>query len=176
MARVTLRPIRMSDAEVCFRWVSDPDVIRYLGLLQPPATVEAERAWIAGVLADKVQQQPFAIEDEQGRTIGTCGLRGIDRQTGCAHLGLLIGEKRLWGRGYGTAATQALLDHAFQTLGLREVRLSCHPDNRRALRCYHKVGFKISKIPAGDSLFARAEVRMVIDRQTWEQLRGSERA
>jgi len=170
MAEPKLRPIRMTDAETCFRWVSDPEVIRYLGLLQPPSSVAGERSWIAGVLGDKAQQRVFVIEDEAGRPIGTCGLRGIDAQTGTAFLGIMIAEKWLWDRGYGTAATRKLLEYAFCDLGLREVRLSCHWENRRGLRCYQKAGFRESKEPFTPRRYGRQEVQMAISREQWEAL------
>lgn len=170
MARVALRPITTDDAEMCFRWVSDPDVNRYLGLIQPAATVQQERAWIAGVVADKAHRRVFVIEDEAGRPIGTCSLRGIDREAGTADFGIMIGEKRLWGGGYGTAATRALLRHAFGDLGLREVRLSSHASNRRALACYRRAGFLPSRHRPDHPQFGRHEVRMAITRERWEQL------
>jgi len=170
MARVKLRPIRMSDAEACFRWVSDPDVTRLLGLFRPARSLEQERAWISSVLADQ-QQQAFVIADEHGRAIGTCSLRGIDETEGIAFLGLMIGEKTLWDRGYGTSAVKALLGHAFRELGLREVRLSCHPDNRRALRCYEKAGFETDARRSGAARTARREVWMVITRARWGEAR-----
>ncbi len=171
MVRVTLRPIRMTDAEICFRWVSDPDVLRYLGLVQPAQTLEKERAWIASILADKTHQRVFVIEDEQKQPIGTCGLRGIDRDAGIAFLGIMVGEKHLWNRGYGTAATRALLAVAFDELGLQEVHLSCHAENRGAIRCYEKAGFRPSPHRARRPQFGRHEVCMAIRREEWKQPR-----
>jgi RimJ/RimL family protein N-acetyltransferase len=161
----------MIDAETCFRWVSDPDVLLYLGLVQPARTLEQERSWIASVLADKAHQRVFVIEDERGTPIGTCGLRGIDRETGTAHLGIMVGEKRLWDRGYGTAATRALLGIGFGELSLSEVRLSCHSENRRALRCYEKAGFRRSSHATQRPRFGRQEVKMAVRRVDWEQTR-----
>jgi RimJ/RimL family protein N-acetyltransferase len=163
----------MSDAEACLRWVSDPDVSRFLGLLQPARTLEQERAWIANLLTAKGQQLVFVIEDDSGRAIGTCGLRGIDREAGTAFFGIVIGEKGLWNQGYGTAATNALLGHAFGELGLREVRLSCHEDNRGAIRCYEKVGFLPSAHTPDRWQFGRREVRMAITRERWEKIGAS---
>lgn len=167
MARISLRPIRISDAEVCFRWVSDPDVHRFLGLLQPARTVEQERAWIAGILADKEHQRGFIVEDEEGRPIGTCGLRGIDSEAGSAFLGIMIGEKGLWDKGYGTDATSRLLEYAFHDLGLREVRLSCHRGNRRALRCYEKAGFRPSTRKPERGRVRPEDVQMAVGRDAW---------
>lgn len=173
MGCVTLRPICMDDAELCFGWISDPDVARFLGLLQPARTLQQERAWIARVLNDP-QQETFIIEDESGLPIGTCGLRGIDRAVGTAFLGIMIGEKLRWSQGYGTEATNALLSYAFEELGLSEVRLSCHPENARALRCYEKAGFQPSGFRRERIRFGRREVRMAIDRMRWEVLQRSE--
>lgn len=170
MAHVNLRPIRTTDAETCFRWVNDPDVTRFLGLVQPPATLQRERAWIAGAIADKAQRRIFIIEDEQGRPIGTCGLRGIDHEAGTAFFGIMIGEKRLWNQGYGTAATKAIVDCGFRELDLKEIRLACHPDNPAGLRCYQKAGFRPSRHKPERERYGRGELHMALRRQDWEQL------
>lgn len=172
MPEVRLRPIRISDAAVCFRWVTDPDVARHLGLVQPPRTEAEERAWIARALAYPRQERAFIIEDATGRPIGTCTLRGIDREAGSAYLGLMIGEKHLWDHGYGSSATRALLAYAFGELSLQQVRLSCHRDNCRALRCYQKAGFSLSKRRNPDPSGYTREVHMEITRACWEGLAG----
>ncbi|MFB3881482.1 MAG: GNAT family N-acetyltransferase [Armatimonadota bacterium] len=172
MAKVSLRPIRISDAERCLRWVSDPEVQRFLGLIQPARTLDQERSWIASILSDRQHQRAFVILSETGVAIGTCGLRGVDREAGTALLGMMIGDPRLWGRGYGTAATRALLGYAFGELELREVRLSCHAENGRAIRCYEKAGFERRPAPAGRSE-RPGEVWMAIGRERWEGMSGA---
>ncbi len=170
MPEVTLRPIRVEDAERCYQWDTDPDVGRHLGLTNMPVDVQHERSWLAQVIADTPHQRMFIIETEEGRPIGSCSLRGIDAVTGIATFGILIGDPRYWGRGYGTAATRALLRYAFEELGLREVRLSCHHDNARALACYRRVGFLPSAYELPHRVFGRAEMTMAITRDRWEEL------
>jgi RimJ/RimL family protein N-acetyltransferase len=170
MAEVSLRPIRIGDAERCLRWVSDPEVQQFLGLLQPARTLDQERSWIASILSDRQHQRAYVIENESGIPIGTCGLRAIDRDEGTALLGLMIGDPRLWGRGYGTAATKALLERAFHELELRQVRLSCHAENRRAIRCYEKAGFEHQPRPEGRANERPGEVWMTISRELWEAI------
>lgn len=157
----------MKDADLCCRWVSNPRVHQYLGLLHPVRTVQQERSWIASILTDKQHQRSFVIEDENRRPIGTCGLRGIDAQLGTAFLGLMIGEPELWGRGYGTAATRSLLRFAFRELALKEIRLSCHHSNCGALRCYEKAGFRPSSHQPDQAQFGDQEIRMAISRDEW---------
>jgi RimJ/RimL family protein N-acetyltransferase len=171
---VRLRAIRVSDADLCFRWVNDPDVALHLGLTQTPRTLREERAWIAAAIGDRTQRV-FVVEDARGQPIGTVSLRGIEAwegwpqgapeapPRGAARLGLMIGEKELWDRGYGTAAVKAMLQFAFQELRLREVRLSCHADNPRGLRCYQKAGFRITHLDTD----RHPQVHMVITGEQW---------
>jgi RimJ/RimL family protein N-acetyltransferase len=147
-------------------------VLRFLGLVRPAHTLEQERSWIASILTDKQHQRAFIIESEAGTPIGTCGLRGIDAEKGSAFLGILIGEKSLWDHGYGTAAIEALLEYAFVELGLREVRLSCHHENQRALRCYEKAGFRPSSHLPERGRPRREDIRMAVDRASWTASRA----
>lgn len=163
----------MDDAELCLRWVSDPEVHAFLGLLEPARTLEQERAWISSILTDREHQRCFVIETENGDPIGTCGLRAIDPAEGTALFGIMIGEKALWDRGYGTSATRMLLKYAFEELELEEVRLSCHRENRRAVRCYEKVGFLPSASVVAPLQFGRDEVRMAVCREAWARLPAS---
>jgi RimJ/RimL family protein N-acetyltransferase len=58
-----------------------------------------------------------------------------------ALVGILIGEKSCWNRGYGTEAMHLLVDTAFNTLNLHRVYLRVFEDNPRAIRAYEKAGF-----------------------------------
>ena len=57
-------------------------------------------------------------------------------------LGLSIGERDYWGRGYGTDAMRLAVQYAFLELGPRRVSLGLHAYNERAMKSYQKVGFK----------------------------------
>jgi RimJ/RimL family protein N-acetyltransferase len=59
-----------------------------------------------------------------------------------AMLGIFIGEKRYWGKGYGREAVQLLLDYAFNLLNLNSVMLGIFSFNERAIRCFREAGFK----------------------------------
>jgi len=57
-------------------------------------------------------------------------------------LGIVIGEKGYWGKGYGQDAVRLLLDYGFNLLNLNSVMLGTFSFNQRAIHCYKKVGFK----------------------------------
>ncbi|MDP9411100.1 MAG: GNAT family N-acetyltransferase, partial [Actinomycetota bacterium] len=73
--------------------------------------------------------------------VGRCGLYNIDRTARHAELGIGIGEREYWGRGYGREAVGLLLDYAFRLRNLRRVWLEVHADNERGMRAYRSCGF-----------------------------------
>lgn len=82
----------------------------------------------------------FAIEVD-GVFIGSCGLSNFNETAGTCELGIGIGDKNSWGRGYGREAVGLLLDYAFRLRNFRRVWLWVHADNERAIRAYRAAGF-----------------------------------
>src|SRR5262249_33278215 len=88
-------------------------------------------------------QTPFAIyERATMRPIGTAGLVSINHLNQTAELGIGIGERDCWGRGFGIEATRLVLDYAFNVLGLHNVMLRVFSYSERAIRAYRRVGFR----------------------------------
>jgi RimJ/RimL family protein N-acetyltransferase len=69
-----------------------------------------------------------------------------------AMLGISIGEREYWGKGYGTDAMRLAVQYAFLELNLRRVTLGLHSYNERALKSYQKVGFKMEGRMRGEGI------------------------
>lgn len=82
----------------------------------------------------------FVIEAD-GKVIGQCALFGRDAIAQTAELGITIGDRAYWARGYGREALTLLLEYGFRLLNLRRIHLKVHATNARALRAYRAVGF-----------------------------------
>ncbi|MEM6428421.1 MAG: GNAT family N-acetyltransferase [Deinococcota bacterium] len=109
---------------------------------------------------------------DYGEYIGTIELYDLSRRS--ATLGIIIGERRYWGKGYGSEAIQALLHHAFTELKLDEIRLHTFADNLRAQACFKKVGFiETRRVPAGNS---RTDVQMHLAAEVWRYQYGTRSA
>ena len=67
----------------------------------------------------------------------------IDHLNQTAEIGIFIGNKHYWNKGYATEALQLLLDYGFKALNLRNVILKVYSFNENAKRVYEKIGFKI---------------------------------
>jgi RimJ/RimL family protein N-acetyltransferase len=90
--------------------------------------------------ANNKESPNFAIEAD-GVFIGDCGLHHVDRRNGTAAVGIGIGDRAYWGRGYGREALTLLVDYGFRMQNFRKLWLDVHHSNERALRCYRAVGF-----------------------------------
>jgi RimJ/RimL family protein N-acetyltransferase len=78
---------------------------------------------------------------DDNRLIGFIGLDGDIFPHGEAFVGIGIGEREFWSKGYGTDAINVILRFGFEELNLRRVALDTFEYNPRAIRSYEKAGF-----------------------------------
>ena len=69
-----------------------------------------------------------------------------------AWVGIGIGERDMWDKGYGTDAMRLILQYAFTELNLRRVSLMTNGYNARAQRSYEKAGFRFEGVLRQDQL------------------------
>lgn len=137
-----LSPIAPEDAAAFTAWLNDLSVTLPLG---DEAYVPLSLQRMESEINDAIRRQEhiFSIIDcETDQLIGRCLLFGIDPVNRSAMLGIFIGEKAFWGRGYGQEATRLLLHYAFNLLNLHSVMLGVFSFNERAQAAYRKIGFK----------------------------------
>ena len=141
--RLRLRRNERSDIPQFVAWLNDPEVCRYLSAFLPISQASEEQ-WFENMLKLPAEEQPFGIEIKDGdtwRLIGNCSIFGIDWHVRKAEVGLFIGDKSCWNKGYGTEVMRLLLDHGFRTLNLNRIFLRVDEANKGGIRAYEKAGF-----------------------------------
>jgi RimJ/RimL family protein N-acetyltransferase len=83
----------------------------------------------------------FAIEAD-GKCIGQCALFNINPHAHTSELGITIGDKEYWGRGYGRESINLLVEYGFKHRNLHKVWLQVHAGNLRAIGAYTACGFR----------------------------------
>ncbi len=136
--RIVLRPLQREHLPLCVKWFNDQDVTYFLGR-EGPLTMAEEERWF-NEYRQKVDEEIYAIE-VNGNHIGNVGLHAIDRANRRASVGIVIGEKEFWSKGYGTDAMRTILLYAFERLRLHKVNLDVLDYNDRAVRVYENCGF-----------------------------------
>jgi len=142
--RVYLRAAERDDIPTFVRWLSDAETTAYLSM-RSPMSRPMEEDWFERAVAQQGKDgYHFVIcRLDDDRPIGTIGLFALDLVNGKAGLGITIGEKQLWGQGYGSDALNALVDFGFGQLRLERIWLEVYDFNVRARRSYEKNGFRL---------------------------------
>lgn len=141
--RVRLRADERTDLPFFVQWLNDPEVAEHLSFFLPLSQA-VEEQWFEAMLKLPREQQPLAIEAHSGegwKLIGNCGWMDFDWRSRSAEVGLFIGDKTCWDKGYGTEVMRLLLRHGFETLNLNRVFLRVRETNLRGIHVYEKVGF-----------------------------------
>jgi len=107
-----------------------------------PVAKERVKKWLEKEI-EEGHVSAFAIRTlENDHLLGDVGVGGISWNHGDALLGIGIGERGFWGKGYGSDAMKLVLRYAFVELNLRRVTLNVYEYNLRAIRAYEKLGFQ----------------------------------
>ncbi len=141
--QVRLRALEREDVKRFYDWVNDPEVADWTNLYLPMSNADEER-WFEDQLQRDKHEKPLAIEILDGETwklVGSCSVFSIDWVNSAGELGIMIGDKSFWNKGYGTQVMLLLVGHCFETLNLNRAFLRVYSRNSRAVRIYQKAGF-----------------------------------
>lgn len=172
--RLYLRPLEESDIPTCLRWINDPEVTRTLATYRPWNELR-EREWFQGNYKDDREIVLAITLKENDKHLGNIGLHAIQWKDRQAELGIMIGEREEWDKGYGAEAIGLMLEYGFERLGLHRIYLRVYGHNPRAQRCYEKAGFRREGVMR-ESVFSEGRYwdtlfMGILDRE-WRELRA----
>jgi [ribosomal protein S5]-alanine N-acetyltransferase len=120
--RLVLRPFRVEDASEVQRLAGDREIAATTLRIPHPYPEGAAEEWIASLAASFASGDSVAFavtRRSDGALLGAIGL-DITRQHERAELGYWIG-KPFWGNGYCTEAARAVVNYAFEDVGLNRI-------------------------------------------------------
>jgi RimJ/RimL family protein N-acetyltransferase len=140
---VRIRAYERSDLDSLMTWVNDEEVTRNLAapMLFPLSRV-AEEDFLESNARGNGPDQVWAIETLAGEYLGGISLTTIDSINRSAQVGIVIGSKPNWGKGFGTDAMRVVLAFAFEKMNLHRVWLNVYDFNVRGIKSYEKCGFR----------------------------------
>lgn len=170
--KIILRAVEQSDVERLWAFHNDVEYEVAGGgdPWEPESLAHLQAQFDAASQKSEREVVNFAIEADD-KCIGSCGLFHFDQTAYTCELGIGIGDKVYWGRGYGRDAVRVLLDYAFRLRNLHKVWLQVHAVNERAIRAYRACGFveegRLRQHAWGDGQYVDL-VYMGILRSEWE--------
>lgn len=142
-SKVALRRKRLEDAWQDYLWRVDPELSQ-LDAATP--TRVSFQEFLKNHHEELRHPLPwsrrYSVETVDGKYIGNCMCYDMNTVSGDAEVGIMIGDKEYWSRGYGTEAVTLLVEHVFQATSLRRLYLHTLDWNHRARRCFAKCGFR----------------------------------
>ena len=138
---IAVRPLARADIPDIVAACSDPEIPRWTRVPSPYTREDAEQFLaISTTEAAAGEGVALAVADAGGRLIGTIGLMDVDRERGSGEIGYWTAAAAR-GRGAATRAVALLRDWAHSELGLGELEILPHRDNRPSQRVAERAGF-----------------------------------
>jgi len=164
--KVVIREKRLQDVGNDYSWRIDEELSR-LDATQPlrMTFTDFSRFSKEEILYDSSTSRRLAIDTLDGLHIGNCMYYDINLECHEAEIGIMIGDRNFWDKGYGPDAITALLSHIFITTSLNRIYLHTLEWNLRARRSFAKVGFHEVKAVRRSALDF---IQMEINRTVWQ--------
>ena len=171
--KVILRPMTENDWAILFKWNNDPEILYF----NEGDNISSYTLEEVQQIYRSVSQNAFCfIIEYHHKPVGECWLQQMnlerilkkypDRE--CRRIDLMIGEKSLWGTGFGTDTISVLTQFGFGNEQADYIFGCDIADyNRRSLRAFEKNGYQIcAKIqqPIGEKAKYTYDVVLSADR------------
>ena len=156
--RLLLRPVTMDDAEAMFQYASDRENTRYT--FPTNQSLEETKNNIAQFyLANPLGRWGIELKSS-GQFIGTIDLHKIDTVLKKAAIGYII-NKKYWKQGLTTEATRAVIELAFEKIGMNKLTALHDKDNPASGKVMEKSGMRYSHDEEYAALDLHEEGRIV---------------
>lgn len=168
---IYLRSLEEEDLDKTHEWFNTSDLFLTMGVMAP-FSKSVQKNWYHD-LSKRKDKFVFAVcllSNKQH--IGNVSLDLVDFLNRNARFSIFLAEEDVRGKGYGTRATNILLEYAFNYLNLNKIYAKMDAKRKDVQRYYEKIGF----VPEG--IMRRHEFRngeyidkmiMAIFRETWHR-------
>ena len=149
--RLLLRPFEPADITATYlSWLNDPEVTRFSNQRFRQHTAESSAAYLASFHGSG---NSFLLLErlDSGGAIGTATVYRNSHH-GTADIGLMLGDRRCWGQGYGREAWQAVLEALLKEPGLRKVTGGTARPNQGMVKIMEQSGMELEAVRARQEL------------------------
>lgn len=124
------------------KWLNDEEIAKMLAL---PNRSLKDQSFINESFKRFTQESCmgfFIKKIDDNLFIGTCKIDKIDLVNKSCEIGIMIGEKKFYGKGISKIVFQILLDYAFNNLQLNRVWGGCLSNNTAMNKTFQRLNFR----------------------------------
>lgn len=146
-SRLRLRPLVPADAAGRYAvWMADPEVTKFLESRFTSSTEAELEAYVRAAEANPAVHF-FAIELEaEHRHVGNIKLGPIEEPHRRGDIGIVVGERDCWGKGYAAEAIELVTSWALGELRLAKVTAGAYSTNIGSIRAFERAGYAIEAV------------------------------
>lgn len=150
--RLVCEPLSLKHASnVYLNWLNDPEVYRYLES-RGNYTMKKLKNYLENIEEKQVFAWAICNKDS-GAHIGNIKIDPIDEINKYGEYGIMIGDKKSWGKGFAKEASVEIIRFCFEVLDLRKINLGVISPNLNAIKLYTSLGFEVEGIFKKHKLF-----------------------
>ncbi|WP_121662064.1 GNAT family N-acetyltransferase [Metabacillus litoralis] len=140
--RLILRGVTIEDANDMFKYLSDKEVVKYMGLAscQTVRDVLDEINWYKTIRKDGTGIRWGVTLKGDGKIIGSCGFLNMVTKHHRAEVGFEL-NKDYWGKGIASEALEAVVKFGFHHYQLERIEALIEPANLPSQKLVEKQGF-----------------------------------
>jgi RimJ/RimL family protein N-acetyltransferase len=131
----TLTPAMVTQKYV--NWMNDPDVTKYTESRFRKHTMESVTDYVKAVSGSS---EDYFYGIYTGEHIGNIKLH-VDAHHNLGDIGIIIGDKQQWGKGYATEAIKILTQHGFDKIGLHKISAGIYANNTGSVKAFKAAGY-----------------------------------
>lgn len=143
--RLYLRKINLTDVDgAYFVWMNDASILKHTASRGKKYSKENLRSYIA---EQNEREDVFflaIVEKQRNVHIGNIKIGPIDYHNKCGDMGIIIGEKAEWGKGYGTEAISLFVDYVFSNTQVNKITAGFFEGNESSKKAFLKSGFTLT--------------------------------
>jgi [ribosomal protein S5]-alanine N-acetyltransferase len=144
---IYLRPILETDAtDEYVNWMNDKAVNQFLESRFVLATIQNVKKFIVDTNANASNYFFAMCLNSSNKHIGNIKLGPINHHHKRGDIGLMIGDKSCWGKGYGTEAIGLISNFGLNELKLNKVTAGCYSNNKGSEKSFLKNGFVVEGV------------------------------
>lgn len=140
---IFLRKLTISDVNKDYlKWLNDPQVNRFLESRFERWSLEKLRNYVKAINKNKAYLFLAIISKDNNKHIGNIKIGPVNEHHKFGEIGIIIGEKPVWGKGLGTEAIELATRNAFDKLKLNKLIAGIYANNTGSYKAFIKAGYR----------------------------------
>jgi ribosomal-protein-alanine N-acetyltransferase len=129
-------------SENYYNWMNDEEITRFLESRWSVFSMDDLKKYVQAMNSSQSGFLFGIFLTKTNEHIGNIKIGNINPVHRYGDLGLIIGIKKVWGKGYGTEAVKLATDFAFKELNLNKLIAGIYEGNTGSYRAFIKAGYQ----------------------------------